>query len=283
MVLRCLLLFAAGLLSCAAAPAPAQPPAAPAPAPEQPALYQLLYASGSLPSDREALQRVRALAWLRQMKLDAGQLDRLASLRALAVEQRARIAAAEREMAERTGPEEDRIYDQIWERLAAGAGPEDPALRALTEELRTFRAGNDRAAAVLKLRMESVRIVLEATHPLLDTLSPSQLAALNDSLFLLRHRLDPVGTPGDFEALVGSTYEAGQTGILLRGNAAEANEPLDIGGLWSDAAPDSPARRDALPEAKREALLYLALLEPGLEEAIGAVRDGVRDGVGPQP
>ena len=46
-----------------------------------------------------------------------------------------------------------------------------------------------------------------------------------------------------------------------------ARAPLNIGGLWSD---EPPAEGGALHEARREVLLYLILLEPGLKPALDA-------------
>lgn len=90
-----------------------------------------------------------------------------------------------------------------------------------------------------------------------------------DSLFFLRHHLDPIGNPEDFQALVGTTYDAGQYAVLARGTTQWAREPLNIGGLWSDEA---TLKGGALHDAKREKLLYLALLEPGMDEALAAAR-----------
>ena len=93
---------------------------------------------------------------------------------------------------------------------------------------------------------------------------------LADSVFFLRHRLDPVGNPSDFRALVGSTYDPGQYAVLTRGLGDVPKEPLNIGGLWSD----QPTLKDhPLHDARREVLLYLALMEPGLKEALKAARE----------
>ena len=99
-------------------------------------------------------------------------------------------------------------------------------------------------------------------------LSPTQ-ALLADAVFFLRNRLDPVGNPGDFRALVGSIYDPGQYAVLTRGSSDWARAPLNIGGLWSD---EPQLEGGALHEARREVLLYLILLEPGLAPAIKTAR-----------
>ena len=83
----------------------------------------------------------------------------------------------------------------------------------------------------------------------------------------LVHQLDPVGNPKDFSMLIGNTFEPGQYAILLKGTSELAQQSGNIGGLWSDE-PELTGR--VLHEAQREVVLYLALLEPALEEAIRA-------------
>ena len=72
--------------------------------------------------------------------------------------------------------------------------------------------------------------------------------------------------PGSFRTLVGSTYDPGQYAVLTRGTGEAATQPLNIGALWSD---DPELEENTLHEAQREVLL-LALMEPGLDEAIAA-------------
>lgn len=260
-------------LLCACDPPPTPLPAQQVAeaAPDRPSAAQILFAAPLLPADRLPQQRVRMLVWLRWMDLDAGQRARLAELRRLATGWRQRIAGAEAELSARLGPEEDAIYEELWGGLARGGSLADPSMQALLEKLDEFNRGGERERSLLALRLEGIRAVLEAERPLLDTLSPAQEARLADSLFLLRHRLDPIGDPGDFEALVGAPYQAGDVAVLARGALRDASQPWDIGGLWSDAAAADPKRAEALPEARRELLLYLLLLEPGLEEALAAV------------
>lgn len=268
------LLTLLSLLGCAPAaeplPTAAAVEAARAPAAALPTLAEALYDAPVAPAPTAAEQRVRLLLWLRRMELDRGQLDRLERLRLLALEQRARVEAAEREAGARFAAEAERVYGEIWAGLAAGLPPEDPALVALAGELDLLSAGGARERGVLTVRLEGVRLVLEAERELLDTLTELQRERLLEGLFALRRRLDPVGTPGDWDALVGPTFEVGAPGLLLRGSTQGIADPLDLGALWGEPAGMEGAA--ALPEARREAVLYLVLLQPGLDQAIEAAR-----------
>ena len=252
---------AAGLAACSPEPTPLPAAEAQRAAARDTPLYQLLYAAPL--ADDPAAQRVRALAFLRHLDLDQSQLDRLDALRALAEAQAERLADAERRQAARREAAE--ITEALWAKLASGAAPDDPEIAALTDQLRGAADGRDRE--LVALRLESARVVLEASHELLSALAPEQEDRLLDGLFVLRRRLDPVGTPGDFDALIGAPYEPGANAVLARGTAEDLQGPLDIAGLWSDAA-----GAEAFPDAKREVILFLLLTEPGLGEAIEAAR-----------
>ncbi len=236
---------------------------------EQPPLYQLLYDAPALPTSRNQQQRVRILIWLRHMELNSTQLTRLQELRELADTRRARITEAETSTAQRYEPMENELYGRIWTALQSGMSVDDPALGQITEDLRELRAGGERERELLKLRLQGIRALLEAQKSFLDTLSPRQEALLADAVFFLRNRLDPIGNPGDFRALVGSIYEPGQYAVLTRGTSTWARSPLNIGALWADKP---PLEGGALHEARREVLLYLVLMEPGLAEAISSAR-----------
>ena len=232
---------------------------------QAPPLYQLLYDIPALPAFGPEEQRVRILIWLRHLDLNPGQLTRLDELRALADERRGRIMAAEEEAGARWKKEESGIYQRIWDHISAGNDIDDPDMAALTHELKEMRSGGERERELLKLRLQGIRAVFEAQREFLASLSPTQEALLADAVFFLRNRLDPVGNPGDFRALVGSIYDPGQYAVLTRGSSDWARAPLNIGGLWSD---EPQLEGGALHEARREVLLYLILLEPGLAPAI---------------
>ena len=235
----------------------------------QPPLYQLLYDTPALPSARIEQQRVRILIWLRHMRLTDDQLARLDTLRITAGERARRLAEAETQVLEETRASEDAIYARIWASLESGATVDAPEMGDATERLKELRAGGQRERDLLALRMEGLRSVLDAESAFLMTLTPRQEALFADSLFFLRHRLDPVGSPSDFRVLVGSVYDPGQFDVLTRGTSDAARQRLNIGGLWSD---DPQIEGHALHDARREVLLFLALQEPGLEEAIAAAR-----------
>jgi hypothetical protein len=236
---------------------------------EQPPLYQLLYDAPALPQSKDQQQRVRILIWLRHMELNAAQLTRLDELRGIAEVRRARISELESQAAQQWEPAENALYNRIWDALQAGMDIDDPALTEVTEEFRELRAGGERERELLKQRLQGIRALLEAQQSFLDTLSPRQEALLADAVFFLRNRLDPVGNPGDFRAMVGSIYEPGQYAVLTRGTSSWARAPLNIGALWAD---EPPVEGGALHEARREVLLYLVLLEPGLLEALASAR-----------
>ena len=235
----------------------------------QPPLYQLLYDIPALPAFGVDAQRVRILIWLKHLGLSEGQLGRLDALRALADNRRARIKQAETKANARWAEQEASIYSEIWVHLKSNKAIDDPDMATFTHALKEMRTGGERERELLKLRLQGIRAVFEAQQDFLATLSPSQEALLADAVFFLRNRLDPIGNPGDFQALVGTIYDPGQYAVLTRGSSDWARAPLNIGGLWSDAP---QLEGGALHEARREVLLYLILLEPALEQAINAAR-----------
>lgn len=237
---------------------------------DQPALYQLLYAPALAPESQESQQRVRMLIWLRHMDLGEAQLQQLEALRQLVQERTQQIVEAEKAAASGYQAREEELYRALWTRLSAGAPGDAPEVVELANELRSMQEGSDRERELLRIRIEGIRAVLDAIQPFLATLNPRQEALLSDALFFLRNHLDPIGNPGDFRALVGTTYEPGQYAVLTRGTTRWAREPLNIGGLWSD---EPPLSGGALHEARREVLLYLALMEPGLDGALQAARE----------
>jgi hypothetical protein len=235
----------------------------------QPPLYQLLYDIPALPAFGPKAQRVRILIWLRHLNLSLSQLDRLDALRALADNRRQRISKAEAEASNRWLGDEAGIYAEIWTHLKDGKAIDAPEMTTFTHALKEMRTGGERERELLKLRLQGIRAVFEAQRDFLATLSPTQEALLADAVFFLRNRLDPIGNPGDFRALVGTIYDPGQYSVLTRGSSDWATAPLNIGGLWSDAP---QLEGGALHEARREVLLYLILLEAALAEAIQAAK-----------
>ena len=157
------------------------------------------------------------------------------------------------------------IYNTLWEALKEGKN-----LKNQNEAIAKLRAARsqDPALDIQKLRIDSIRAIFEAQNDFLQTLSPEQEQMIMESLFFLRHHIDPIGTPDDFYAMIGRTYEPGQYAVLTRGGSDNAQQPLNIGGLWTDK---DELSGKAFHEAKRELLLYLILLEPGFDEALQVV------------
>lgn len=233
-----------------------------------PPLYQLLYDAPVLPEHAPSAARVRQLVWLRHMELSTSQLDRLAEVHSVAMERLERMQQRETEVVERWQTREEAVYDKLWARMAEGAPVDAPEMNALVDELRELRAGGARERELVSVRLSSLQAVLDAEQAFLRTLSPRQEHLMADALFFLRHRLDPIANPGDFRALVGTTYEPGQYAVLQRGLDDAARTPLDIGGLWQD---DNGAGH-VFFDARREVLLLMALLEPELPRALEAAR-----------
>jgi hypothetical protein len=235
----------------------------------QPPLYQMLYDSPVLPASQPQQQKVRMLIWLLHMELSKDQLKRLDSLHTLVEERRDALAESERAVIETYESEENQLYEHLWMELMEGTALTDPKMDEILVQMTELKSGGERESALFTARLEGLRSILEAERDFLFMLTPRQELLLTDSLFFLRNSLDPVGNPGDFLNLVGSTYEPGQYAVLTRGTGLAAVEPLNIGALWSE---NPELGENQLHEARREVLLFLALMEPGLKEAIAAAR-----------
>lgn len=234
-----------------------------------PPLFQLLYDAPVLPEAGPEAAKVRQLVWLRHMELTSRQLDLLGQIHGVASERLQRMKEREAEVVARWQAHEDRVYGELWTRMSEGAPVDSPELNALLDELRELRSGGVRERDLVTARLASLQSVLDAEQPFLRSLSPRQEHLMADSVFFLRHRLDPVGTPGDFRMLVGNTYEPGQYAVLQRGLDDVTRAPLDIGGLWQDAG---GREGHVFFDARREVLLLMALLEPGFLDALSAAR-----------
>ncbi|MBM76039.1 MAG: hypothetical protein CMK59_11615 [Proteobacteria bacterium] len=228
-------------------------------------LYQILYSGHAQPSREQ--QRVRILLWIQSMNFERTQLLKLDSLHKEVLARQKKIVETEQELLEFFLKQENPIYNKIWDALKAG---EDPSSLPDLEQLRNIRNNRSPQKDLLKLRVNSIQSILEAESSFLKDLTPTQEQKMVDALFFLRHKLDPIGTPGDFKALIGSTYEPGQYAVLTRGTSNVSQQNLNIGGLWTDTEQLSGKE---LHEARREVVLYLLLLEPALNEAIRAELD----------
>ena len=232
-------------------------------------IYQLLYDAPLQPATQTEQQRVRMLLWLQRLALSDGQLEQLHQLHRATAERRDSIAAAEQEAARRWAEQAAPTYAALEALLLDGVPADDPRMTQLAEQLAAVRAEAAPEDELLRIRMQGIRATLEAEGDFLRTLSPAQEIALLDGLFVLRSHLDPVGTPGDFRALVGTTYDPGQYAVLTRGTGASAADQLNIAGLWSD---DADQNSPVFHQARREVLLYLALIDPALGEALQRLR-----------
>jgi len=231
-------------------------------------MVQLLYDYAFLPEVQAKEQRVRILVWLRWMEFDGYQLRALREAWEKAADERGRIEERQAQVIQAYEPAMGEVYDEIWAELAQGKSLDDPSVLAAAEPLVTERMHKDRERELLELRVQGVDEVIRHAAPVLESLTQKQEARLSDSLFFLRHALDPYANPGDFNALVGTTFSPGDYGTLKRGQWNEQTDHNDIAMLWSE-----PEDRDGQPvfaDVKRELLLYLILLEPTLPEAIAA-------------
>ena len=228
-----------------------------------PPLYRALYDYSFLPETQEREQRVRLLIWLHYMAFNRLQLGMLTELADKVSRERTAVVERQEAIVAKFEPRVVATYDRIWEGLLAGV-PADQ-LDALAVDL---EVAHEREQELLALRGQSVRTLVEAQGPFLQTLTPTQEIRFTDATFLLRHRLDPYANPGDFNALVGPVYVAGQFGALSKPTFDPNEDHLNIGGLWTPEPEQLTGPQ--YPNARREVLLYMVLLEPALPAALAA-------------
>ena len=277
---------------------------------EEPPLYQMLYDYAFLPEVQHAEQRVRILIWLNRLGLSDYQLAKLKELASWVEVERQRIETLQSDIVKSYEPRLLQIYSELWDGLRAGLALDDPLLQeragtpterspagtvapkisledpenpdveiseALLEEsaqkLLVQKLQSAREKELFEVRIQGVNAVLDKSREWLTTLKPQQEIPLTDSVFFLRHRLDPYANPGDFEALVGRIYIRGVWGTLTRGTEGfdPGRDHLNLGGLWSESSLDD-LDGPVFNDARREILLYMILLEPALPEAVDAAR-----------
>ncbi len=228
--------------------------------------YQSIYHMPALSQPDSNQQRVRALLWLKRMNCNVSQLQKLEELRQIVVDKQQQLDIAERNRTQQIQESYTPIYNQLWDGIRQGAELDSETIQASLEQLQQLQE-QESQNPTLNPRIEMIKSIIEAEETFLRSLSPEQESTIVDALYFLRHKLDPVGNPKDFSLLIGNTFEPGQYAILLKGTSELAQQSGNIGGLWSDE-PELTGR--VLHEAQREVVLYLALLEPALEEAIRA-------------
>jgi hypothetical protein len=251
----------------------------------RPPMVQLLYDYAFLPEVQAKEQRVRILVWLRWMEFDGYQLRALREAWEKAEGERTRIDERQAAVIADYEPQVGEVYDEIWAELVQGKELSDPAVLAAAEPLVQERMHKNRERELLELRLQGIDEVLRHAEPVLNSLTQQQEARLADSLFFLRHSLDPYANPGDFNALVGTTFSPGDYGTLKRGQWDPATDHNDLGMLWSE--PETRGSSPVFADVKKELLVYLILLEPTLPEAVAAEEasrtDEPRDEVPPGP
>jgi hypothetical protein len=151
----------------------------------------------------------------------------------------------------------------------AGRKLDDPELEEVAGALLTERLQHARERELFGLRAQGVDAMLTAQQELLDTLTPRQEALLTDATFFLRHRLDPYANPGDFRALVGSIYVAGEWGTLQKGSWDRDKDHLNLSALWTDQAIED-LQGPVFNQQRRSLVLYMVLLEPAIRVAVEA-------------
>ncbi len=231
-----------------------------------PPLYRKLYDYAFAPEVQLAEQRVRLRIWLRYMDFDRYQLGMLEELIAFARREFEAIEARQGEIVRGYEPEVHGVYAELWAAMDRGASEDE--LATIGGRLDVIQRRQDE---LLALRAQSVRTLLAAEQPFLQTFTPRQDTQFADAIFALRHRLDPYANPGDFSALVGRVYVAGEFGTLTEPTYQPDEDHLNIGGLWS-SEPEKLAG-PYFQDARREVILYMLLLEPALPSAVAAVRE----------
>ena len=238
----------------------------------EPALYQMLYDYAFLPEVQYAEQRVRLLIWLKRMELTPYQLNTMLELAEWVSEERSRINERQEVIIGEYEPRLLPIYNDLWQRLSSGAELDDAEMEGAAAALLSERVQHARQDELLALRAEGVNNILNRVRTWLQELAPAQEIPLTDSLFLLRHRLDPYANPGDFSSIIGTVFVAGDWGTLTRGigGFTTNRDHLNIGGLWTEAALES-LQGPVFNDARREIVIYMVVLEPSLPEAIHAM------------
>lgn len=229
-----------------------------------PALYRKLYDYAFLPAAQYSEQRVRLRIWLHYMQFNRYQYGLLDELSSKTKREFADVERRQHEIIDQREPEVAAVYDELWAAMDRGAT--EAELSALAAKLDTVHV---REAELLELRSRSVRALFDAQEPFLRSLTPQQEIWFSDAIFALRNRLDPYANPGDFNALVGSVYVAGEFGSLSRTTFDPNEDHLNIGGLWSE----NPEKLTGpyFQNARRDVILYMLLLEPAFGEALTAV------------
>lgn len=196
------------LLGCGVS---SEPPASVEPSVLEPLpLAEALYAVDR-PSPE--VERVQLLLWLRSLELDATQ--RVALKQA---GERVRASLAQR--------------DQALEELEIGQA--EAQAEPLQDLERRLAEGRELPQTVDLPRLDPrpieaayVTAALDEADAFVAALTPEQVPAMANALFLLRPRL----SVGDLEGLLGRPWATGDFATMRRASS-EGQDPLDVGGLF---------------------------------------------------
>ena len=238
--------------------------ATPEPAEEKTTLAQELYAGEQGAESRRHGDRTRILLWLKKLKANPELLEQLKvssdTLVAVQREQQAREADADRQEAEQLVP----LYNNLSAALLRE--PVDEA------EIATHTEALAVAKKALPSRQEDrlkwLRLQLDEAQKLADRLEPEQRKVMQQALFFLRQPVSPQLSPVYYNALVGVAWPANSFASLRRLTPGpEAEDPLDIGGLWTYDEGATVAT-EAITGLKLQVLVALALQHPELRPSI---------------
>jgi hypothetical protein len=240
------------------------PEATPEPVEEKSSLAQELYAGEQGAETRRAGDRARILLWLKKLNAKPEFLEELkqSSLRMaqLQQEQERVEEEADRREAEKLVP----LYNDLSSTLLRE--PVDEAeLATRTEALRTARK---ELSSRQEARLKWIRVQLDEAQKQVDRLDPDQRKTMQQALFFLRQPISPQLSPTYYNALVGVAWPANSFASLRRLTPGpEAEDPLDIGGLWTYDEGATVAT-EAITGLQLTVLVALALQHPELVPSI---------------
>ncbi|HNC98246.1 MAG TPA: hypothetical protein PKY30_12740 [Myxococcota bacterium] len=236
----------------------------PAPVEEARSLAQELYAGEQGAAARRYGDRTRILLWLKKLQAKPDLLEHLknSSLAVIAGQRelQQREAEAERVEAEQLMP----LYNGLSAALLRE--PVDEAeIASLTDAL---AAAKKQRMAQDESRLQYLRQTLDEAQNWIDRLDPDQQKVMQQALFFLRQPVSPQLSPVYYNALVGVAWPADSFASLRRlSPGPEAEDPLDIGGLWTYDEGATVAT-EAITGLKLQVLVALALQQPELVPSI---------------
>ncbi len=248
-----------------------QPEATPEAVEEKSSLAQELYAGEQGAEARRAGDRARILLWLKKLNAKPEFLEELkkSSLKMAQMQQeQERVEEeADRREAEKLVP----LYNDLSATLLKE--PVDEAeLATRTEALKTARK---ELSSRQEVRLKWIRLQLDEAQRQVDSLDPDQRKIVQQAVFFLRQPISPQLSPTYYNALVGVAWPTNSFASLRRlSPGPEAEDPLDIGGLWTYDEGATVAT-EAITGLRLTVLVALALQHPELVPSI-EVFQGIR-------